>query len=49
MWAHGVGRLTGGAGWPHMSAPRPPFQCGVFLSLLEPYGAVFAADKHVFI
>ena len=49
IWAQWAGWLIGGAGQPHMSAPRPPLLCGVFPSLLEPSGVVFTADKRVFI
>ena len=48
-WGQGAGQIIGGAGQPHMSAPRRPHWCGVFLSLLESSRVVFAVDKCVFI
>ena len=45
-WALGAGYPAGGAGQPHLAVPRPPLWCGVFSSLLEPSGVVFAVDKH---
>ena len=44
-WALGASHPTGGAGRPHLMAPRPPLWCGVLSSLLEPSRVVFAVDK----
>ena len=44
----GLGDLQVGVGRPHMSAPRSPLRCGVFLSLLEPSRVVLRISVFLF-